>query len=573
MYCPNHVKHGMSWKGQQGRSRLAVTTASSPSIGRRLELRRSTSVKNWKKLIVGIAASAVMASAFTAPSSNAAANSITVAETTPGGVGVQQIPSPWVNSGSISEHVMFRGLLRAKSDLVNVTPDLATSYKVSKDGKSVTFTLKQGVKWSDGTALTPDDVVWSINELLRVAQANAIYVNAFKQIVGASAVSATASTATMSGITVSGNDITINLVAPQASLIPVFAQFMILPKHSLEKEDPLKLATNNFWKAPVVSGPFKVGTFSQGNFITLVPNDNYEGTKPKITSINVVTSANLAADAKAGKLDYFTTNDAQIIKAMQSVSTFKANPINVPYYRYFVFNLTDPNTPFKSVESRQALAYGVDWNSLVTAIYPKLGKVINSGVTSGMPFKDPSVPYYKYDVAKAKALLAAGKFDFSKTVRLRYYYGDQSAITFMTAIAKQLMALGMKVEVLKFQGDATTELYTTRQYDASLKGLSAFNVSEWYSEYSNTATFEKIIGPQPKFTELNAQLSQAGSRRATSDAMLALQKLEAQTVLKFPIHSLQQYLFVSKRITTNNTKWGNPLYIYDNNFANWVVGA
>jgi peptide/nickel transport system substrate-binding protein len=133
------------------------------------------------------------------------------------------------------------------------------------------------------------------------------------------------------------------------------------------------------------------------------------------------------------------------------------------------------------------------------------------------------------------------------------------------------MALGIKVEVLKFQGDATTELYTTRQYDLALKGLSAFNVSEWYSEYSNTATFEKIIGAQPKFAELNAQLSQAGSRRDTQNALMALQALEQQTMLKFPIHSLKQYVFVSSRISTANLKWGNPLYIYNNNFANWTV--
>lgn len=519
-----------------------------------------------------IAAGAVMASLVTAPSSTAAANTITVAETTPGGVGVNQVPSPWVNSGSISEHVMFRALLRAQPDLVTVKPDLAESYSVSKDGKTVTITLKSGLKWSDGQAITADDVVWSINEILRAAQANAIYVNAFKQIVGASAVSAATPTATLSGLTAKGNVITMQLVAPQATLVPVLAQFVIMPKHSLEKEDPLKLATNAFFKNPVVSGPFKVGTFSQGNFITLVPNDQYEGTKPKITSINVVTSANLVSDAKAGKIDYFTTNDAQVIKAMGAVSTYKGWAINVPYYRYFVFNLTDANSPFKSLESRQALAYGVDWQKLVPLMYPSLGKVINSGVTSGMPFHDPKIAQYKYDPAKAKALLTAGKFDFSKTVRLRYYYADQTSITFMTAIAKQLQALGMKVEVLKFQGDATTELYTTKQYDAALKGLSAFSVAEWYGEYSNT-TFANILGPQPKFAELNAQLSQAGTRRATGDALAALSALEQQTMLKFPIHSLKQYVFLSKRISTTQTKWGNPLYIYDNGFTNWLVNA
>ncbi len=464
---------------------------------------------------------------------------------------------------------MFRGLLRAKANLTDVAPDLASSYKVSADGKTVTFTMKSGLKWSDGQALTADDVVWSMNELLRAAQANAIYVSAFKQIVGASAVSAT-STTNMSGITAKGNDVVISLTAPQSSLIPVLAQFMILPKHSLVDADPLKLATNNFWKDPVTSGPFKVGTFSQGNFITLVQNANYEGPKPKITTINVVTSANLVSDAKAGTVDYFTTNDATTIQAMAKVTSFTTNPIDIPYYRYFVFNLTQADSPLKSIESRQALEYGVDWNRLVPTLYPKLGKVINSGVTAAMPHHMLSIPRYTFDPAKAKALLKAGKFDFTKTVRLRYYYADQTSITLMTAVAKQLMDLGMKVEVLSFKGDATTELYTNRNYDLALKGLSAFSVAEWYSEYSNTATFEKIIGPQSAFADLNSQLLTAQGRTATGGVLTALQKLEQQTLLKLPLYSLKQYAFVSKKIS-GTTKFGNPLYVYDNNFANWVV--
>jgi len=516
---------------------------------------------------VVILGATLVAASFTTPS-NAASNSITVAEVTAGGGGVQTIQTPWINSGSISHHAMFRALFKANADLQSVKPDLASGYKFSKDGKTLTVTLKSGIKWSDGKDVTVDDVVWSINSLLRVAKSNAIYVNAFKQIVGSEAVSGS-NTTNMSGITTKGNDIIISLKSPINTLIPVLAQFMIMPKHSLADQDILKLDTNNFWKNPVVSGPYKVGTFSQGNFITLVPNDKYEGEKPKISEINIIVSSNLVADAKSGKLDYFTTNDPDTIRAMNAVTTFKAAPLQVLFYRYFVIN---PTTQFSSVKAREALKYGVDWNRLVPAVYPKLGKVINSGVASGMPHHDATIKNYKFDKAKAIALLKEAKFDFSKTVRLRTYNQTQPAVMILlTAVAQQLTDLGMKVEFLPFQGDATTELWTNKNYEIALKGLSAFNVGEWYGEYSNPATFEKLLGAQPAFAALNSQLLQATSLRDTGKVLKQLQDLEQANMYKLPIHLLQQTVYVSKRISGTPAKWGNPLYVYQNNITSWSV--
>lgn len=524
-------------------------------------------IKSLGAVVLG---AALAATSLITPSSAASNNSITVAEVTAGGGGVQQIGSPWINSGSISHHAMFRALFKANPDLVSVKPDLASGYVVSKDGKTVTVTLKSGLQWSDGKPLTSDDVVWSINTLLRVAQSNAIYVNAFKQIVGADAVNGT-NTTTISGLKANGNTITFSLIAPLNTLIPILAQFMILPKHSLADADLLKLASNNYWKNPVVSGPYKVGTFSQGNFITLVPNDKYEGAAPKIAEINIIVSANLVADAKAGKLDYFTTNDPETIRAMSGVSTFKGNAVNLAFYRYFVFNLGQAGNPFNNVKAREALKYGIDWNRLVPAIYPKLGKVINSGVTAGMPNHDASIPKYTFNKSKALALLKEANFDFSKTIRLRHYYGDTAAITFMTAIAQQMMDLGIKVEMLKFQGDATTELWGNKNYEIALKGLSAFNVGEWYQEYSNPATFGKVLGAQPAYAALNTKLLEAQTFPQTRSVLMALQKLEQKDLYKLPLHSLQQFVFVSKRISGTTTKWGNPLYTYNNGIANWTV--
>jgi len=524
-------------------------------------------VRKFKKSFGAIGLAAALAvSVLAAPTQAATNNSITVAEVTAGGGGVNTISTPWFASGSISHHAMFRALFKANADLVSVKPDLASGYKFSKDGKTLTVTLNSGIKWSDGKNVTVDDVVWSINNLLRVSKSNAIFVNAFKQIVGSEAVTGT-NTTNMSGITTKGNDIIFSLKAPVNTFVPVLAQFMILPKHVLAGEDILKLDTNNYFRNPVVCGPYKVGTFSQGNFITLVPNDKYEGAKPTIKEINIIVSSNLVADAKSGKLDYFTTNDPDTIRAMSSVSTFKSAPLDVLFYRYLVIN---PTGPFSNVKAREALKYAIDWNKLVPAIYGQQGKVINSGVASGMAFHDSSIPAYKFDKAKATALLKEANFDFSKTIRLRTYNQTQPAVMILlTAVAQQLTEIGMKVEFLPFQGDATTELWTNRNYELALKGLSAFNVGEWFAEYSNPATFGQSIGDQPGFAALNSQLIQATTLRETGKVLTSLQKLEQQNLYKLPMHFLKQVVFISKNISGTPTKWGNPLYVYQNNIATW----
>ncbi|GAB3714976.1 ABC transporter substrate-binding protein [Mariniluteicoccus flavus] len=499
----------------------------------------------------------------------AASDTITAVDTVGGGVGIEQIGTPWFNSGTLAQSVMFRGLFRAEANLTDVKDDLAAKSELSADQKTFTVTLKDGLKWSDGKPITGDDVAWSMSTLLRVAKANPVYVSAFKQVEGAADV-AGGKAPTLSGVKAEGNTVTIRLTNPVGDLKQVLAQFMILPKHALEGAEVVKLDTAEFWKNPVTSGPFKVGTLSQGNFITLVPNASYEGKKPVIQKINVVKSSDPAADAAAGKVDYFTSNDPEIIKSMKSVQQFADNPVDVLFYRYFVLNLSDPANPMNNPKAREAMKYAVDWNGLVTSLYPGTGETMNSGIPDSMPEHDTSTPKYTFDTAKAKALFAEAKVDPNRPLRLRYYYTDQTSINFMTAVAQQLMDAGLKVEVLKFQGDATSELYTTKKYDVAFKGLSAFGLNEWYAEYSNTPTFGQIIGPQPEFDALNSKLSQTADKTQRSAILKDLEKLELSKQLKLPLFSVQQHVFVSKRIQ-GATKFGNPLYIYDNNFAEWKL--
>lgn len=195
----------------------------------------------------GASSSSAAASTQTTPASSAAATTTTgdgtlklVLSTTDGSSKDDQVPSPWLNR-TLATNLMFRSLFIADSDLTSVTPDLADSYEISDDSMTYTITLKDGLKWSDGEAMTADDVIFSIETATKAAVVNSIYTAAFAKITDMKA---------------DGNVIKIKLNTPYAALLDVLAQFAILPKHSLEKADPLTMESDAFWKDPVTSGMY-----------------------------------------------------------------------------------------------------------------------------------------------------------------------------------------------------------------------------------------------------------------------------------------------------------------------------
>lgn len=192
-----------------------------------------------------------------------------VLSTNDGSTTDDRVPTPWMNH-NLATSLMFRNLLIADSSLQETSPDLAESVEVSDDGLTYTITMKDGVKWSDGEDITVDDVIWSINMVQEAARKNSIYSAAFGNI---------------TDLTADGNVITMKLGTPYAQMKDILAQFSILPKHCLEKEDGESIDSCSYWTAPVTSGYYTVGEFNTGNYFTLVPNTYYEGTAPKIQNV------------------------------------------------------------------------------------------------------------------------------------------------------------------------------------------------------------------------------------------------------------------------------------------------
>lgn len=228
------------------------------------------------------------------------------------------------------QELVFDRLIDATPSLVPSEGSLAESYKVSDDGKSVEFVIRNGVKWHDGVDFTPADVEWTLKYYPTIPGANAVMTGVFKDI---------------KAITIAGNKLTVEFNNVQPSALTIFSQWAILPKHLLEKVDPALFAASTFWQNPIGTGPFKVSEVKLGQYTILERNSNYFKTGTgNIQKIFMYPStdagdANLVTNAMAGKIDYAFVKDANQVKQLRTVSGFEVNTVNVTFTRYAFFNL------------------------------------------------------------------------------------------------------------------------------------------------------------------------------------------------------------------------------------------
>lgn len=486
-----------------------------------------------------------------------------------------KVDFPWEKM-TIIPGLMYRTLFLAESDLTTLKPDLASDYSVSEDGLVYTVNFIGGSKWSDGEPITPEDVAFSVKTNLRVAVSNGIYTTAFGKIEGAQEwKDGTADD--LAGLTVDGNTITFKLTEPHNSFAQVLAQFAILPEHCLADVDPLELNTDDFWSNPVCSGMYRLDEMVPGSYYTLVPNENYDGAQPKIQKLISYFVSDYVTAAQSGQVDYLATNATDVINELNKLDYMQANPVDILFYRYFVCNMAgtdgNENPVMQNPKVREALMYAIDRETLADQLFPELAYAINSGVPSSDAASNGVK--YEYNPEKAKQLLDEAGYDYNYTFRIMYYYSDQASIDFMEAVAYYLGEIGMKVELTQ-SSQGTQDMFQTRDYDIAYKGLSAFDLSEWYGEYqSGNANFQNIFGGDDSFDALISDLLSSTTQEEKNETLKQLQDLEQEKMYKLPLYTIGNLVYINTDHVKvpEGTTFGNPLYRFDMGFENWELNA
>jgi peptide/nickel transport system substrate-binding protein len=351
----------------------------------------------------------------------------------------------------------------------NRVPHLATSWTISPDGKTYTFNLRQGVKWSDGQPFTSKDVAYTLTQFGKL---NTYLSKLMPMVAGVS--------------TSDDSTVVITLKQPVTAALELFDKenFPIMPEHIYAGTDLLNNPAN---RKPVGLGPFKLQSWEPGRSLTFERNPYYwDQPKPYLDRVVVALTPSQQQQLNAviqGEADWMQFTDFGIVAQAQQAEKngkFKIVKIikNAPERSSLDFNMR--RKPMSDVRVRQALFIATDRQRISADAYRGLAFPAVSAIpVQFSQLYDPSVDYnkmYPYDPERAGKLLDETGYPLKNGKRFSLEVTYISVSPF-DAIAKSIAAQWQQVGVdVRLSGlDAQIwlhKVYTQHDFDVSLISLT-----------------------------------------------------------------------------------------------------
>jgi peptide/nickel transport system substrate-binding protein len=323
---------------------------------------------------------------------------------------------------------MFDQLTTVNEDSSGIAPSLAESWEASPDGTVYTFTIKQGVTFHDGSPMTMDDVVFSLERVFDPEGSG--YSFLFGTVDGVRAVDETT--------------LEIGLREPFTPLLDNLNVFpaSIVPKAAVEAD------AEGFAANPIGTGPFKLQEFAKGRHVHLVKHDGYwKPDRPHVDEVFIpyVTDDNTRILRVQG-----AEVDAAVAIPYAQIDQLDAqDDIDVqiePLFRFDGMWLNHERAPLDDVKVRQALNYATDKESMLKSIFFDKVEIANHMMPK-MKYWREDVPAYEYDPERAQSLIdeskAAGGFKLPIVIPT----GDVIIQQIAQIMKESYSSIGVEVEI------------------------------------------------------------------------------------------------------------------------------
>lgn len=399
---------------------------------------------------------------------------------------------------------IFEGLVGTKPGTADPAPLLAESWETSEDGLSTTFTLKEGVKFHDGTDFNAEAVCFNFDrwynfEGLAASEALSYYYGKLFKGFASNPADAVYESCTTDG----DNKATIKLKKPFAG----FVASMSLPAFSMQSPKALEEfgadtiggtedapTVSEYGKAhPVGTGPFTFDSWSPGENVTLSYNDDYWGEKGQIDEIifRVIDDPTARRQAlESGSIDGYDLVGPADSKALEDAGF---NMVSRPPFTilYLAFNqqikeLQDPKV-------REALSYAIDKDALISQVLPEGTEKATQFMPPVVNGYNEDITTYDYDPEKAKALLAEAGYTEANPLTLTFNYPVNVSRPYMpdpeqifTVLSTQLSEVGVKTNPVSNEWvDYLDMIRGTSDHGIHLLG--------WTGDYNDTDNFVGVF--------------------------------------------------------------------------------
>jgi ABC-type transport system substrate-binding protein len=341
---------------------------------------------------------------------------------------------------------------------------------LSSDKLTYSFTLKSGVKFHDGTALTSKDVKFSLERLVKMKSMSSLMEN----VVGYDTFSKGTSTE-MSGIkVVDDTHFTITLT----KIYTPFTATLSTPYACIYPQAACEKAGDDWGKKVLIgTGPFKLDSYTTGSGAELSAFADYHEGAPKIGKISYkfIEDANTQVlEYQKGNIDFLDLDNAlypvyaNTPKIKDEMHFFQAQ--GGYYFNFNVKTISDPKV-------REAIALSIDRKSICDSVLHGTASVPTSFIPKGLIGHSDTAKEYEYDPAKAKSLLAEAGFANGYSLRITVNTKNNLGKSIATAYQEQAKASGITVNVETVDSAAWTDMKKNGTMDCS--------TSNWYVDYSD----------------------------------------------------------------------------------------
>ena len=435
----------------------------------------------------------------------------------------------------------FAEYLIYKAPSGDLKPGLATSWKMSPDGMKVAFTLRKGVKFHTGDPLTVQDVEFSFKRAMQ---------DPVKK----------ARLGTLQGVeVVDSTRFNILFKEPDATFIPNGGNVMIVSKNYYDK-----VGEDAFIKTPIGTGPYKFVSYSPGEYVDMERFEGYWGQKPQVKEARfffITEDTTRTSKLKAGEVDIIATCPFAEVREFEKSAEFKVirYEVNSPN-KAVAFANRNPNAPWSKKSVRLALAYAIDWKSIIDTVLYGIPNHLMYLSPTDLGY-DPGIKPYPYDPKKAKEMLAQAGYPNGFELPLYFGTGRSSGDREISeAVAGYFEAVGVRTKLIpeehaamraRVRSAKTASAIYVGMVNAGMSGTAdaSYTLNLFLSSEGSNSVYSN-----PELDKIAREAKATVNDKKRAELLRKAQRILYEDVAVIPICSIVQHYVVKKNVNFVPTK-------------------
>lgn len=454
-----------------------------------------------------------------------------------------------IESAQVAAQV-YEGLVRFKHGSVDVEPCLATEWTVSDDGLEWIFKLREGVHFQDGSPLTAEAVVVSVQRQMQ--DTHPYHVKGRMRYAGL-LFGDSSSTATQLVTAVQAVDqhtVKFDLARPYMP----FLQNLAMTQAVILSTESLKKLGNDINTTMVGTGAFSLKTYKRDQRITVTRNPGYWGTPAHLDEIEflVLRDPNTRLNSlRRGNSDVISGIEPYSVGLLEddaNVSVLSEPSMNIGY---IALNCAEP--PLDNPKVRHALNYAIDKAFLSNILFNNTSVEASGIIPPGMLGYDETRSYYSHDPDKARQLLKEAGYPngfrivFSTHNKARMY--SPVGVRLAERIQQDLAAVGVTAELDQMEFPTFLERQKSREYTMANGGWISDNgdpdnfLFELVGREDNNLNY---VNPQATALMRNATGEKDLAKRA--EMYKAAEKLVMEAPPMIPLNHAKQTMAIRRTV-------------------------